>query len=307
MPYFGEICALLTALCWTGSSTAFAIASRAAGPLPANQFRLLAAVPVLVTLAWLLTGSGWPAASNERVGLLAASGLAGLVLGDIGLFYALATIGPRISMVVMACWPACGIAIDALRGDAPSARVLFGVALTMFGVGIVLLRNRDGGAWRSGVQRWQVGLGLLGALLGALGQASGVVLSRLGMAVGDDAPHGVDPLQATVVRMVTAVVGLQVVATCMRQPFAFRKALADRTAARAALLGALFGPIGGVWLSMVAVHHAERPAVAYSLMATTPIFMMPVAALLYGARIGGLGALGTVLAVGGVATCFLAR
>ena len=76
---------------------------------------------------------------------------------------------------------------------------------------------------------------------------------------------------------------------------------------RAALLGAAFGPVGGVWLSMVARRHASDAGIAAALMATTPIFMMPVAALLYRARIGWLGALGTVLAVVGVGVCFLVR
>jgi drug/metabolite transporter (DMT)-like permease len=42
-------------------------------------------------------------------------------------------------------------------------------------------------------------------------------------------------------------------------------------------------------------------------MATTPIFMMPIAALLYGARIGWLGGIGTVLAVAGAVLLFLVR
>ena len=307
MPYLGEICALVTALCWTGSSMSFAVASRAAGPLPANQFRLMAAVPVLFVLSFVLTGRFWPDAPPERVALLAASGLAGLVLGDVGLFYALATIGPRISMVVMACWPAFGVGIEWLQGQSPSATVLLGCGLTMAGVALVLLRNREGSAWRAGITNWQWCFGILGALLGALGQAGGSVLSRMGMAMGADAPHGVDPLQATVVRMATAVVGLQVVALLWRRPFAFVEVFGNRTAWRAALLGAGFGPVAGVWLSMVALRHASDSGIAFALMATTPIFLMPVARLLYGARIGVLGVVGTLLATAGVAVCFLAR
>ena len=50
MPYLGEITSLLAAMCWTVSSTAFAVASRAASPLAANQFRLYASLPLLVVL-----------------------------------------------------------------------------------------------------------------------------------------------------------------------------------------------------------------------------------------------------------------
>ena len=307
MPYRGELFALLTAVCWTGSSTAFAIASRAAGPLPSNQFRLLAALPVLFAIVWATTGQPWPiGVSDERIALLAASGLVGLVLGDVGFFHALATIGPRLSSVVMATWPAFTIAIEACRGHLPGAMMLAGVALTMAGVGLVLLRSREG-AWNPTLTRRQLATGIAGALVGALGQAGGVVLAKVGMDAAADLPGGVLPLQATFVRMCAAVVGLQLLATVQRQPFAFTAVFGNRTALSAALLGAVFGPIAGVWLSMAAVQNAAHVGVASTLMATTPIFMMPVAWFAYGARVGALGIFGTVVAVVGVGVCFLAR
>ena len=308
MPYLGEICALLTALCWTGSSSAFAVASRAVGPRPANQFRLYAALPCLLVLAWAVTGTCWPMdLGGERLWYLVTSGIAGLVLGDIGFFYALAKIGPRLSSVVFAAWPGMTVGIEALCGRAPTGLVLAGIALTMVGVGLVLLRNREGASWNPGLQRHQWWLGLGGALVGAAGQAGGFLLAGHGMAAGPDLPGGVDPLHATVVRMATGVVGLQVYLLLLRQPFALRAVLGSPLAIRAALLGALCGPVGGVWLSMVSRVHAQNAGVASALMATTPIFMMPVAARLYGARIGWLGTVGTLLAVGGVVLCFLVR
>jgi drug/metabolite transporter (DMT)-like permease len=308
MPYLGEICALLTALCWTGSSTSFAVASRAVGPLPANQFRLYAAIPVLLVLGRVVTGSWWPThASDERITLLALSSLAGLVLGDIGFFYALATIGPRLSSVVMASWPGATVAIEAACGRPPSWPQLAGIALTMVGVGMVLLRSREGTTWNPGLTRRQWWLGLAGAAAGALGQAAGFVLAGLAMEPGPDLPAGLDPLQATVVRMVTGVVGLQLVAFAQRQPFAMKVVFGHPLAIKAALIGALFGPVAGVWLSMVSRRHSEHAGMAAALMATTPIFMMPVAAWLYRARIGWLGVVGTLVAVGGAAVCWLAR
>lgn len=310
MSYLGEICALLTAVCWTASSTAFAVASRAVGPLPANQFRLCVALPLLFGLAMLVTGQWWPtAASGSQLGWMVASGLAGLVVGDIGYFYALAKIGPRLCSVIMACWPACTVAMEAALGRLPTVAVLAGIALTMVGVTLVLLRSRDGALWNPGLSKHQSVLGIAGALLGAVGQAAGFVLAGFGMAATAEAPP-VDPLACTVVRMATAVVGLQVVASLHRQPFALRAVFGHRTAMRAAMLGAVFGPIGGVWLSMVARARAGETGtvgIASALMATTPIFMMPVAFLVYRAPIGWLGGCGTLLAVGGVAVCFLAR
>jgi drug/metabolite transporter (DMT)-like permease len=261
----------------------------------------------LFALAWFCTGQWWPvAASDERIACLAGSSLAGLVLGDIGFFYALATIGPRVSSVVMATWPGITVAIEIGLGRTPGPLVLVGIVVTMAGVALVLLRSREGTTWNPGLTRRQWGFGLLGAMVGAAGQAVGFILAGYGMQPGADLPSGLDPLLATVVRMATGVVGLQCVAFAQRRPLAARAVFGNRLAMRAALLGALCGPVGGVWLSMVSRAHAADAGVAAALMATTPIFMMPVAALVYGARVGWLGLVGTLLAVGGAALCFLA-
>ncbi|MBM4063777.1 MAG: EamA family transporter, partial [Planctomycetes bacterium] len=60
MPHAGELCALGAASCWTVSSYAFGWASRAAGSVAINQFRLWAAVLVLAALLAIRTGSPWP-------------------------------------------------------------------------------------------------------------------------------------------------------------------------------------------------------------------------------------------------------
>lgn len=303
MPYRGEIFALLTALCWTASSAVFAVASRSAGPLAANQFRLLLAVPVLLLLAWMCSGAPWPDAADDRVVLLVLSGIVGLVIGDIGFFHALAVIGPRVSSVVMGTWPVMAVCIALLLGEAPSLQVGAGVLLVVGGVTLVLLRSREGTAWNPGTTRAQWAWGVAGALLGACGQAGGVVLARAAMGPGDDLPAGVDPLQATVVRLCAAAVGLQLVAFVRRQPFACRSVLQSRKVLSMALLGCLFGPVLGVTLSMAATRWAASVATAASLMATTPIFMMPVARLAYGARIGLVGIGGTLLTVLGAIVC----
>jgi drug/metabolite transporter (DMT)-like permease len=308
MPYLGEICALCTALCWTGSSMSFAVASRAAGPLGSNQFRLLVAVPVLLALAWWATGQLWPAQlPQDRLVLLVLSGLSGLVLGDFGFFYALATIGPRHSSVLMASWPLFAILIALGMGESFAPGMVLGAGLLIAGVLLVLLRSQEGALWNPGLRRAQLVKGVLGALCGALGQAGGVVLARVAMAAGPDLPEGVVPLHATVVRMVTAVLGLMAVSCSLRLPLAFVAVCRNRSALWAALAGAAFGPVAGVWLSMIATRYAANIGVAAALMATTPIFMMPVSAVVYGARIGLAGIGGTVLAVAGAIVLLLTR
>ena len=305
MPYLGEVSALLTAMCWTVSSATFAVSSKRAGAAATNHFRLWLALPVLWLLVWTTTGRPWPVELGaSRTGLLAASGVIGLVLGDLGYFVALARIGPRVGSVLMTTWPAFALLFGLFLGEWPDAWMLLGVSLTVCGVLLVLLRSREGSSWNPDLTRRQWAWGVAGALLGALGQALGVILARRAMAIGPDLPAGGAPLDATLVRMASGVVAAQLVALLQGRPLVGLGVLGDRRALMGALCGTLFGPVLGIWLSMVAVHHAREVGVASALMATTPLFMMPVAWWFYRARIGALGLFGTLLAVAGAASLF---
>ena len=305
MPYLGEFASLLTALCWLGSSLAFAVAGREAGAQSLNQFRLYAALPLLFVLGFLMIGQCWPSdASFGRISLIGVSGILGLVIGDYGFFHALATIGPRLASVIMSLWPACTVGISFLRGEIPTAGQLLGIGLTVAGVAMVLLGKREG-AWRPGLTARQWLWGCVGALIGALGQASGFVMAEVAMEQGPDLRAGIDPLLATIVRMCAATIGMQVIVSVQRRPFAMVKILRNRKALIAAWIGVVCGPVVGVWMSMVGAAHAQNTGVASALMATTPILMLPVAIWFYKPRVGLLGMLGTILAVFGVAVCFL--
>ena len=306
MPYLSEIAALSTALCWLGSSMAFAVASREAGADATNLFRLYAALLPLGVLGLVTTGACWPVGADpSAVAWLAVSGLVGLTLGDLALFHALGTIGPRLGSVIMALWPGMTVGIDALRGRLPSNIELVGVACTVTGVTLVLLKSRAG-SWRPELTRRQWLVGVLCAFVGALGQAGGFVLASDAMQAGGGEQRNIPPLLATIVRMVAAVIGMQIAATLRGKALVMRSVWRKPRAHRAAWLGTTFGPVLGVWLSMVAATDADSRGVAAALMSTTPVFMLPVAVWVYGARVGPLAIFGTLLAVGGVAACFLA-
>lgn len=295
----GEAYALLAAVSFTLSSASFAFASRAAGGFATNHFRLLLAVPVLWLLHALGAGQWWPAVADPgQLALLVGSGIVGLVLGDLGYFHALATIGPRLSSVLMASWPLVVVLLDRVLGRSLSWRAAGGMLVLLLGIALVLLRGREGSVWNATMSRRSFWGGVAGALLGAVGQAVGIVMARAGMAAGDGVA-AVPPLAATLLRMGAGAVGLQLLALLQRQPLAGLAVVRAPGALRPALVGMLFGPVFGVWLSLLATQQAASTGVAAALMATVPVFMMPVAWWLYGARIGGLGALGTLLVVAG--------
>jgi drug/metabolite transporter (DMT)-like permease len=247
------------------------------------------------------TGSAWPAdVPGDRFRILCLSGLVGLVLGDMGYFFALATIGPRISSVLMATWPCMALLLAwGVAGEMPSSGEVQGLLLCTVGVVLVLLRGKDVSAWNRNLTPATRAWAVAGALLGALGQAGGWALSRSAMAATPDLPAGVAPVSAALVRMVAACTGIFALAMLGRRASSFLLVLRDRRALGTAAAGTAFGPVFGVWLSMVAARYSDRSGAAAALIATTPIWMMPVSFFVYRARIGWLGLLGTLITVAG--------
>lgn len=302
MRYEGELCALCTACLWACSGTAFGFATRRVGGFATNQFRIYAAWPVLAAIALLTTGAWWPPRlGDERTALLLVSGAIGLVFGDIGYFHALARIGPRLAAVIMATWPIFALLTVPWTGEAVRQTAVPGVLVTVVGVVLVLLQRSSGAAWNPHLSRGQWWSGVAGALVAALGQAVGIVLARRGMVADVTYPDGVPAFAAAFVRMTAGVAGMTLVAIVRRTPAAALLVFGSREGLAGALVGAACGPVLGVACSMFAAQRSASVGIASALMATTPLFMVPIARVAYGARVGPLGWLGTLLTVGGAA------
>ncbi len=308
MNHLGELAAVSTSLSWTLCSLGFAAATRRVGALAVNQIRIVAAVAVLLVAHRVFAGVWWPAFGGEAHGLLVASGLLGLTLGDWCYFHCIGTLGPRLGTLLMATWPVpCALLAWPVLGEGLGPGALLGMAMVLGGVALVLMRGQRDRGWGPPIEaralRWAVAAGLLGAV----GQASGLVLAKLAMrGLPDGAADAAStPLQATLVRMAAAGVGAALLVVGARRARVVGGALRDRRAMSATLVGVLFGPTLGVWLSLVAVQHAAA-GVAAALMSLPPIFMLPIAWRYHGARLGVAAVGGTVLAVAGAAVLFLA-
>ena len=287
---------------WALSGIAFGVATRAVGGFATNQFRLWAAWPVLAVMTWIAFGALWPAGmDSERGWLLIWSGIVGLVIGDIGYFHALATIGPRLASVIMCSWPITAVLCGPVAGDPWQLGAMPGVLVTVFGVALVLWCARGSSTWNPDMtaRQWWGGIG--GAVVASVGQAIGILLSRRAMAETVELPAGLDPLPSTLVRLSAAIVGIQIFAALRRRSFAGLAVTRHLRALLGGLLGTLFGPVLGVWLSMVAVRRATDIGTASALMAVTPLFMLPLAWFAYRSRIGFGALVGTLISVAGAA------
>jgi drug/metabolite transporter (DMT)-like permease len=281
------------------TALAFEAAGRRIGSLPANLLRLPVAFLLLTVACWAVRGQPLPVDASRHAWIgLTLSGLVGYSFGDLCLYRAYVLIGPRLSSLMMSLAPVLAAVIGGLAlGETLSGRDLLGMALTLGGiVWAVLDRRQSSGA--AGLPHHRPSpTGLALGFGGALGQAGGLILSKWGMG-------SYHPMAANQIRVLAGFAGFSVIFTVLGMWPRVGAALRDVRAVGLASLGAFFGPFLGVSLSLVAIH-ATATGVAASIMATTPILIIPLVVVLRGERvgIGGLG--GAVLAVAGVALLFL--
>ena len=292
----GELAALATACCWMASSLAFQGAGRRVGSLPVNLIRLVMALVPLGAYTWVTRGSVLPMDASPRAWVwLSLSGLVGFAVGDLCLFRAFVLVGARISMLIMTLVPLFTTIFGFLvMGEVLTVQQWAGMALTIAGVSSVVSERRRDPEGR--LERLPPG-GILLALGGAVGQALGLVLAKYGMG-------SYNAFASTQIRVLAGIVGFAVVFTATGRWPRVRAALADRRAMTGTAVGAFFGPFIGVSLSLLAVQYTEA-GVAATLMALTPVLIIPVSVVIYREHIAWQAAVGAAVAVCGSALLFL--
>jgi drug/metabolite transporter (DMT)-like permease len=297
----GEIAALAVSFCWSLTSIQFTLAGQRIGSQVVNRARLVLAVLCLSVAHLLLHGELWPVhAEPFRWGWLGLSGVIGLAMGDASLFQAFLFIGPRRAMLLMTLVPVISTLLAwGWLGETLHPTEIVAVSLTVGGVAWVVSERQQGqvrGA-RAGSDRRYV-LGVLLGLGGALGQALALVTAKQGLAA--DFPS----LSATLIRMVVASGVVWLLALAQRQVAPTWRALGDRRARLFLIGGSLTGPSIGVWLSMVAVQRAQV-GIASTLMALSPIILIPLERWIFHARVSPRSVVGTVVALAGASIILL--
>ncbi|MFO7998077.1 MAG: DMT family transporter [Bacteroidales bacterium] len=292
----GELAALFTAFCWTVTALAFETASRKVGSVAVNIIRLGMALILLSLFSWIRHGVPFPAGFSPHAWFwLAMSGIAGFLIGDLFLFKAFTVIGSRLSMLVMTLVPPISALIGwLLMGEVLQWIHILGMSMTMSGIGLVIFQKHSGKDIR--VSKVPV-KGLLFALGGAAGQATGLVLSKFGM--GD-----YDAFSSTQIRVMAGLFGFALMITFFRRWLSVKRASRHRKAMLLMLLGATFGPFLGVSSSLIAVQNTAT-GIASTIMAITPILIIPPTLIFFGQTVSWKELVGAVVSVGGVALFFI--
>lgn len=291
----GELAALTTAVCWASNSVSFTFAGRRVGSPTVNIGRLWFALVGMIVIHSLMLGSPFPlGAPWARYGWLGISGLIGFAIGDAILFEALLLLGPRLTMLVMTLVPVFSAILGFLfQGERLGIWQILASLVALSGVASVIGEKKPGD-----VRPKHWGRGLLLALGGAVGQAVGLLFSRLGM------EGGFHPVSANSIRILAGTLALTLVA-CLRGslPGHVRR-MRDPKAFWHILAGSVTGPVVGVILSLYAIAHCSL-GVSSTLMSLSPVLLLAVSGRFFGDRVTVRAIFGTLVALAGAAALFL--
>lgn len=292
----GEFAALLTAVFWTVTSLSFESASHRIGSLSVNILRLIIGFAFLSVYNLFHRGIAFPTDAGTHNWIwLTLSGFVGFVFGDLFLFKSYTIIGSRFSMLIMTLVPPITAFFSFLMlGERLTLFNYLGMSLTFSGIALAVL-NRDGENDRLSLKLSP--RGVLYALGGALGQALGLVLSKVGL-------QDYDPFAATQIRIIAGIAGFSVLIAFLGRWRNVVKATTDRSGMLFTVLGSFFGPFLGVSLSLISVKYTEA-GIAATIMALVPVFIILPAVVLYKQKVTWAEIAGAFLSVGGVALFFI--
>lgn len=287
----GAIAALGSAFLWALSAILFRRAGERVTALAMNFVKGIVAVACLLLIVLPLGGFH---AKPDSVVLLSLSGLIGIALGDTLYFLALARLGARRILLLSTLIPVATalVAITVLGERLPMGAWL-GMAMVLAAVSFVLWERARAIEAGEGTLRRGLGLGLV--FIGA--ETFGIIATKLGVAE-------ISALEATLIRHLAATFAMGLWLGLMGQ---MRVRLAPLRNPR--LLGwvagaGLLGGFIGMWLATIGLKYTHT-AVAATLNATSPLFVLPLSAWLEKEPIAWGAIVAAMMAVAGLAVYFV--
>ncbi|NBV24887.1 MAG: EamA family transporter [Proteobacteria bacterium] len=303
--------AILATILFAFSAISGARVAKLMGGTEANFWRLSLATVFLAALAHSfgagLSGNGFP--------VFLLSGCIGFGLGDVSLFQAYPRLGSRLAILIVHCLaaPFAGLVEWLWLGTTLTAVQMLCGGVILAGVATALAPEHE-----SHEARRQFGIGIAFAVLAAIGQGGGVVLSRKAYELCRLAEQPMDGITATYQRILAGVVVSGITLLVVKRRFLF-----DRTASAAApeslstvekwrasgmllIFNALAGPTLGVSCYQWALKTTPS-AVVLPIVALSPLVVMPFARWLEQERPSRRSTLGAVIAVSGAVGLALSK
>jgi len=301
----GALAGVATSGLWVLTSLFFTEGGRRIGSTVVNALRLVIAIALHGLTFRLIAGAWWPQVGEAQLLYLAASGILGLAVCDQALFTAFVDIGPRLALLAMTTSPVWAAIFGLLgMGERLGVADVAGITITVIGVAWVVLERTPGSV--EDAQRPHYWRGMILALLAAVLQAAGMLLSKKGMGHGVDGSAAVSAQGATYIRLVFGALGMAPILAAYafrRRTTAHASAMARRIGRRSigyafTLAGAIVGPYLGVWMSLIAVDNMPV-GIAQTLCSLSPVLILPVVIVVYRESVSWRAAIGAAVAVAG--------
>ncbi|NET56481.1 MAG: DMT family transporter [Symploca sp. SIO2E6] len=287
----GELAALSGAFLWAVATVVYGRLGRSYSPLELNLLKgVIAIALIMVTL--LFSNEPLQSLNLSTCVLLLLSGVIGIAVGDTAHFAAINRLGARRALLMETLAPPL-VAIIALifLQEKLTISSWCGIFVTVSGIAWVVTEQVPG----STVKEEQLFKGIIFGILAALSQASGAVISR-----GVLTQTTISPLLSAFWRLAGGVVTLLVLTRLFRRKVSpQQESLPLRQALGVIFLTAFIGTYLGIWLQQTAFKFTPA-GIAQTLLATSPLFVLPIVALM-GEVVSLRAILGVVVTIGGIA------
>ncbi len=266
--------ALAAAMLWAMSTVIFSRMNNHISALELNLFKALVAMG-LFGLTLLITRQIAGDLPITAAMLFLASGAIGIGLGDTAYFNALYSIGPqKASLLKTSAPPLVAILGLLLLNEQLGWKSWLGIALVMAGV-VWVISERPSNGENADVKSGLPLRGIVFGFLAAITEAIGVILSHIALTQSN-----ITPLLGSSLRLVGAALIIVIIVLIKRQKLGawMKKSNALRVGGTASL--AVFaGTFLGIWLQQSALK-LTAAGIVQTLIATTPIFVLPISALI---------------------------
>ncbi len=293
----GEIAALTAAFLWAVSSTIYTLLGQRIAPLLLNFLKGIIAI-ILIIITFFLIEASFPQLSLLTVAFLLLSGIIGIGLGDTAYFVALNNLGARKTLLLETLAPPLSaIMAFLLLGEGLDSQSYFGILVTIIGIAWVISeRTKDY------VMQTPQGIrGLIWAITAAIAQATGAVISRFALISSD-----ISPLWSTLLRLIggTIIVLILLFIKDKHQLQIKPKSWSIKLGL-VIILTAFGSTYLGIWLQQTSLKFSPT-GIAQTLLATSPLFVIPLAAFM-GEKISLRSILGVLVSIAGIGLLFTAK
>lgn len=289
----GEFFSLFAAICWAQNALIFSWTGKKISSRTTTHMRLWLALPFIFIIHYLFRGVIFPILPAKGLIFFSISGFIGFFLADLLLFEAFVRLGAKDTMLIMTSVPFIAsffsyfIFNEALKGI-----YLVAMVITIFGIALVIMdKNAE-----IPVKHKLSGIFL--ALASAVGQALGLIFSKLGLNCN------VNPISGNLVRIIAGFLGLLFYAILKKEIKNDFKKIKNKKIFLLLLFATFFGPVLGVLLSLYAMNYAPVGIVS-TLMQTSPLFILIIEYLLYKKKASKQAFIGVIVAIFGAALFFL--